>query len=565
MKRGLIGLMLAACLAVLPVASALPALAQNYSFQVTQETVNAYWESDGSLSLDYVFVFANSSGASPIDFVDVGLPNNSYDLGQIKADVDGHALSDFQKSSYVDIGVAVGLGNRAIPGGKTGTLHVSFAGLSNVLYPDDQDSNYASAEFKNAAFDSSLVHGRTDLTIIYHLPPGVNPDEPRYHNATSPLPGQPETALDDQGRVMYTWHTPSASGSEQYTVGASFPARVVPASAIVRTSALDTFFNSIGDTIGGMSGCCLPGGFVLFWVAMAVWGSFTASRRKLQYLPPKISIEGHGIKRGLTAVEAAVLMEQPLDKVLTMILFSAIKKGAASVVSQTPLRLKVSSTPPAAGLYPYEADFLKAFQGGDGGAKKPELQRTMVNLIKSVSEKMKGFSRKETVDYYKTIIEKAWAQVQAAATPEVKGQKFDEVMDWTLLDHDFAGRSREVLGPQPVFLPMWWGRYSPPISTGMPSAGHVLPTSGAGLGGAMPGGALPHLPGADFAASIANGVQNFSSSVVGNLSNFTNSVTNVTNPPPPPSSHSYRGGGGGGCACACACAGCACACAGGGR
>jgi len=30
--------------------------------------------------------------------------------------------------------------------------------------------------------------------------------------------------------------------------------------------------------------------------------------------PPKISIEGHGIKRGLTAVEAAILMEEPLDR-----------------------------------------------------------------------------------------------------------------------------------------------------------------------------------------------------------------------------------------------------------
>ena len=46
----------------------------------------------------------------------------------------------------------------------------------------------------------------------------------------------------------------------------------------------------------------------------------------MQYMPPKIAIEGHGIKRGLTAVEAAILMEQPLDKVMTMILFGVVKK-----------------------------------------------------------------------------------------------------------------------------------------------------------------------------------------------------------------------------------------------
>jgi hypothetical protein len=548
MKRCLMGVVLVASLAL---GLARPALAADYSFRLSQETVNVYWESDGTLSLDYVFVFANDAGAAPIDFVDVGLPNASYNLGKIRAEAGGQALSDIQKSTYVQIGVAVGLGTYAIPGGKTGTVHVVIDGLSRVLYPDDQESTYASAVFSPTWFDSSVVHGKTDLTVIYHLPPGILPEEPRYHTASSPLPAQPEAALDDQGRVTYTWHTTNASGSSQYTVGASFPAKVVPAAAIVRASA----FDKLAEWIGGMSGCCLPLGFVGFWIAMAVFGSWSAGRRKMQYLPPKISIEGHGIKRGLTAVEAAVLMEEPLDKALTMILFSVIKKGAASVVAKTPLRLQINPNLPA-NLYEYEADFLKAFGRTDAAAQKAGLQKTMVNLIKSVSEKMKGFSRKESVAYYKTIIEKAWGQVQTADTPEVKGQKFDEVMDWTLLDRDFAGRSRQVFGPGPVFVPMWWGRYSPPIHTG---GGSVMPT-GAGLGGA-----LPHLPGADFAASIANGVQNFSSGVVGNLSSFTSAVTNATNPPPPPSSSSRGGGGGHSCACACACAGCACACAGGGR
>jgi len=78
----------------------------------------------------------------------------------------------------------------------------------------------------------------------------------------------------------------------------------------------------------------------------------------------------------------------------------------------------------------------------------------------------------------------------------------------------------------------------------------------------------PRLPGADFAASVVNGVQNVSASVIGNLSDFTSKITNKTNPPPVTSSSSsraYRSSGGCACACACACAGCACACAGGGR
>ncbi|MCZ7554008.1 MAG: hypothetical protein M5U05_15740 [Anaerolineales bacterium] len=68
-----------------------------------------------------------------------------------------------------------------------------------------------------------------------------------------------------------------------------------------------------------------------------------------------------GIKRGLTAVEAATLMEEPLDKVMTMILFSVIKKGAAAVRRREPLELDIADPLPE-GLNPYETDFLKAFQ-----------------------------------------------------------------------------------------------------------------------------------------------------------------------------------------------------------
>ena len=45
-----------------------------------------------------------------------------------------------------------------------------------------------------------------------------------------------------------------------------------------------------------------------------------------------------------------------------------------------------------------------------------------VKLVNSLSDKMKGFSRKETVAYYKSIMERAWQQIEAAGTPEVKSQ-----------------------------------------------------------------------------------------------------------------------------------------------
>ncbi|MEW6650976.1 MAG: hypothetical protein AB1453_12410, partial [Chloroflexota bacterium] len=176
---------------------------------------------------------------------------------------------------------------------------------------------------------------------------------------------------------------------------------------------------------------------------------------------------------------------------------------------------------------------------------------------------MKGFSRKESIEYYRGIMEKAWQQVTAANTPEIKSDVYEQVMDWTLLDQRWEGRTREVFETAgPVRVPTWWWRFDPVIR----SSGGGLAASGApsGLPAGQGGITLPKLPGADFAASMASGVQDFSSNVVGNLTSFTEGITNKTNPVP--KSSSYSGGrSGGGCACACACAGCACACAGGGR
>jgi hypothetical protein len=251
-------------------------------------------------------------------------------------------------------------------------------------------------------------------------------------------------------------------------------------------------------------------------------------------------------------------MEQPLDKVMTMILFGVVKKGAATVVTRDPLKLQLASPQPA-DLHPYEQDFLTAFAGETEAARRKGLQEMTVKMVNSLSEKMKGFSRKESVAYYQSIMERAWQQIEQAGTPEVKSQMYEDAMEWTMLDNDYDNRTRRVF-TGPVFVPMWWGRYDPgyrPVSSGgAPSMS--VPTSG-----------RVSVPGSAFAASVVTGVQGFSSRVLGDVRSFTSGVTNRTNPVPKTSSSSsgWKGGGGGGrsCACACACAGCACACAGGGR
>ncbi len=555
MKKRILSLtILVFILLVIPIS----ALAQTYRFSLDREVVHAYWQEDGTLALDYFFVFTNSPSASPLDFVDVGLPTQQYSLKNTSAEVNGEPISHIEQSSYVD-GIEVGLGAKAIQPGDTGTVHVMIWGIEGVLHTDSQDSDYASAVFSPTWFGTDYVSGNTNMEVNFHLPPGVEPDEPRWHSSPSGgWPEQPETSLDDQGRVTYTWRNPDANGHTQYKFGASFPKTYVPESAIHSPGILERL-GIDKDTLMGFMCCSGVFGFLAF----IIWASVASSRkRKMKYLPPKIRIEGHGIKRGLTAVEAAVLMEHPPDKIMTMILFAVLKKELARVVSRDPLKLEVEE-PIKDGLHTYEREFLEAFTEKSARARKKKLQEMMVDLIKSVGKKMKGFSHKETLAYYKNIMKKAWQQVEAADTPEVKSQKFDEHMGWTMLDRDFDDRTRDVFRTGPVFVPMWWGRYDPTWrrSTSTTRTSRPAPST---TGGGRSAPSMPNLPGGAFAASMVGGMQNFASDVVGNVTSFASGITEQTNPIPKSSGGSFSGSSGG-CACACACAGCACACAGGGR
>ncbi|MGD0613283.1 MAG: hypothetical protein ABSB41_17430 [Anaerolineales bacterium] len=538
-----------------------------YLFHLDKEVVNVYWNADGTEALDYVFSFTNDPNGAVIDYVDVGMPNSNFDTSTVSADVNGQAVnvstSDYQGSGS---GFAVDMGNYAIQPGQSGSVHVSVGSISQVLYTDSSDSTYASADFSPTYFGSQYVEGSTDLTVIFHLPLGVQPAEARYHNPSGGWPGSqaPQTDTDNQNRITYTWENSAASASAQYTFGASFPKQYVPAGAIVVPAAFNIDLSGLTSNLQPL--CCV--GFILiFFVGLPIVGAVNNNRRKLAYLPPKIAIEGHGIKRGLTAVEAGILMEEPLDKVMTMILFGVVKKNAATVVSKDPLKLQIASPLPA-DLHDYETDFLQAFATEDPATRRKDLQEMVVKMVNGLSEKMKGFSRKETIDYYKSIMERAWQQIEAAGTPEVKSQLYDESLEWTMLDKNYDQRTRNVFtGPIPIFLPIWWGSYDPTFRPAAAApAGRAISAPGGRSGSPV------SLPGAAVAASMVNSVQGFSSHVLGNVNTFTSAVTGRTNPVPVSTSRAgssgagrWSGGGGHSCACACACAGCACACAGGGR
>ena len=549
-----------------------PVFAQDYYFEVPEEQVDIFLEADGTITIEYYYLFQNSASANAIDYVDIGMPGNSdYSLSNISATVDNKPITDIADSPYVD-GVALGLGANAIQPGDSGVVYMRAENVGNLYYyaSEKEEEDYTSINFRPNYFGSEYVSGNTALTVNFHLPAGLTHEEPRWINPKKwPGDDTPASGYDDENRIIYQWSSDQASADEEYTFGVTFPARMIPIETI-NTQQTVTFNPS--DILGAAIPIVCCGGFIGIFILVIVLSIKSAKKRKLKYLPPKIAIEGHGIKRGLTAVEAAILMEQPMDKILTMILFAVVKKEAAQVIKRDPLDIKVEEKLPK-DLRDYEKSFLAAFKDTTAAQRRKKLQDMMVALVKVVGEKMKGFSRKETITYYEEIIKKAWQQVEESETPEVKAEKYSDTVDWTMLDKDYDTRTRRTFGTGPVFMPTWWWRADPTIRTAGRSMGTSSKSSVPSGGGKSTTVTLPSLPGSNAAASVIGTVQAFSAGVVGNLASFTGGVTNKTNPVPKTTSKTFRSTGGRGgsggsscvCACACACAGCACACAGGGR
>ncbi|MBC7249923.1 MAG: hypothetical protein H5T62_06515 [Anaerolineae bacterium] len=554
MKKRMIVAVLVVLLVVLSTGEWALVLAQDLSFSLDRNISHVYINKDGSADIEYELTFTCDRGADPIDIVDVGMPNSSYDLSTAVATINGQPVAKIAKSEYVNPGIEVHLGRYAIQPGERGTVRVRI-NVAEMVYPDSEDEEYASVEFWPTAFGKDFVHGTTYLQVNFHFPLGVTSEETRWHY-------QEFTSWDVQDdRIVFTWTNEAAEGWKQYKYGVSFPRKYVD--TVYKPPAFNTsIFGRLTDALCNSPLCCFFA-FGLLWVGVVALGSVQSRRRRLKYLPPTLAVEGVGIKRGLTAVEAAILLETPLNKVLTMILFGLLKKGAINVVSDKPLRLKVTAEKPE-GLRTYEEQFLAAVKK-DGTLSEQRLRRMMIDLIKEVNNKLKGFSRKETVAYYKDIVRRAWEQVQAGETPEVRSKRFDEGLEWLMMDKEYDEKTERTFREGPVFLPTWWWYYHPWRAATASSGGGRGRSSSAGTGGGKPV-TLPTLPGAAFASTVVSGIEGVADRVVSSVERFTGGVTKVTNPPPVSTRSSGRSSSGGcACACACACAGCACACAGGGR
>jgi hypothetical protein len=91
----------------------------------------------------------------------------------------------------------------------------------HMVYPDAEDEAYASVEFSPTWFGSEYTHGATYLQVSIYFPPGVSPDENRYHREEFT-----EARMEGDTPVMI-WINESAEPDRQYMFGVSFPKKYV--------------------------------------------------------------------------------------------------------------------------------------------------------------------------------------------------------------------------------------------------------------------------------------------------------------------------------------------------
>ena len=576
----------------------------SYSFEIPEMQVDVWADPDASIRILYQIVFVNRPGAHPIDIVDVGLPAPGYDLSSVRAWAGSGPelpeIHDIRPSTELAVGVEMHLGGATIAPGERGVLRLQ-ARQPRMVYQDTTRKDYASLRFVPTWYGSQYLSGDTVLTVLFHLGSGIGKHEVLYQ-------GEPFHKIGEMNGLTTVVWKQTVHLDRAYSFGISFPKRGVQ---VIQMSTWELFrawwqanpqvalvlggIYFLAFTVGfflltrGTGGClwlilCGVQGFVFaaldsMWLLLAApllllaiyWGFKERARRRQHYLPAIASVEGGGIKRGLTAPEAAVLLELPLNKVAVLVIYGLIKKKLLEVESENPLvvrcpeDLKTSDATAlrkavearATVLHDYEIPFLTAL-AKDKRVDRIDLKAALTALVKSSADRLRGFDLEETRKYYQFIVSRAWREAEKIGPIEQRQEQVDRDFDWMMLDPNAPGRFRTWGGSGWNYSPSWYrtaggggGGVSAPRSAGAPSGPgfrDVVSSFVGGLeqtAGSISAGLDPKLMPAAPHLNLA-GLDKITGEMLKGMA-------------------SSKGGGGhsGGCACA-GCA-CACACAGGGR
>jgi len=514
-----------------------PAAAQR-QYHLDREWTKIWINKNGSIDLFYNISLTLDSGPD-INLVYVGQPQLGFTITEAK-DQRGQDLTARDVSSGNEYRVQVNLAS-PLRAGQTVWFTLTTR-VPDMIYEDEKNPGYVGMEFIPTWWEEASV---VDLRVLIVLPPGVTTQNLRTMEDWN-------NTLTEDSRLAAYWERRNLAANQRYTFGVSFPKQYVDSYV-----AVPTFWQRYGPLFLGLG------------VLVAAVGAVGYVARKRPYLIPKISMETLGIRHGLTAVEASYLLDLKPTMIVTEILYSLLQKRAVWVESADPsLKLRLMPAfenkvgPQETPLRYYEIDFLNALSE-DGSLEEEKLAQSVISLRDTVEEKMRGYCRRDTIDYYKSVVAKAWEQVEQAGTAELASKAYDEQLLWLFMDPNYKARTEtafrdRAFEPTPLWLWYWYGyqHYNP------------HPTYRTNVQAPAQAGKPPTIPGAEFANNIASAVEKTSNNVVANLEKFANAIVSAPAAAKASSEPARQGAtcvcACAACACACACVSCACACAGGG-
>ena len=359
--------------------------AQSLTYTVDHEWAQIFINQDGTIDLTYNITLTVTSGV--LHGFYVGQPKSDFTPGQA-VDQYGNSLNVVDASSGGDYRVDVTL-NQPLTTGQSVWFTVT-TNVAGMISNDTQNSGNFGMQFIPQWISDTAIN---DVRVQIVLPPDVAVADVKttqnFYNGTSTVNGQ----------LAVYWEKPIIQPNEQFLVGVSFPANFLP--NYVPSSGGGGFsLGSYGIVIGVVG--------VLF--AIAIFALIIRALSKSSYTSPKVSMESLGVKRGLTAVEASYLLDMKPPQIVTEILYSLLQKRAVWAQETKP-SLKLKLLPPFENktgtkddpLRYYEIDFLNSLKT-DGGLDEEKLAHTIMFLRDTVEQKLQGYSRKDTVDYYRKML-----------------------------------------------------------------------------------------------------------------------------------------------------------------
>jgi hypothetical protein len=195
---------IAAALAVIAAPMNACAVAAEGGFSVSKLTLRAFVNADASVGLVCDATIHNRRGAPALTVVRVPTPSQEFRLGEIRAALDGAAITDIRLPLDSDTGFEVWLGRQAISAGARGRLHVEYTLANEVRAAGDAAARLHVVPPRFAG----QADGATNVTVTAVLPPDtpVSQVRPNFEHESQ--------AVVFMGRPAITWRRPEDRGRD---------------------------------------------------------------------------------------------------------------------------------------------------------------------------------------------------------------------------------------------------------------------------------------------------------------------------------------------------------------